>query len=42
MLTIVIAHVTEMDRSEIIIIMEVRLESEHSETDDVEPGSPKG
>ena len=34
------ARVTEIDRSEIIIRMEVVLESGHSKTDDVEVGSP--
>ena len=36
------AHVTETDRSEIIVRMEIGLESGYSKTDDVEPGSPKG
>ena len=36
------ASVTEIDRSEIIVRMEVGLESGHSKTDDVEAGSPKG
>ena len=36
------ASVTEMDRSEIIVIMEASLESGHSETDNVEQGLPKG
>ena len=30
-----------MDRSEIIARMEVGLESQHSKTDDVEPGLPR-
>ena len=42
MLTVIMARVTEMDRSEIIIIMEVRPESGHSKTNNVEMVSPKG
>ena len=35
------AHVTEMDRSEIIVRMEIGIESGHSKTDDVELVSPR-
>ena len=35
------ACVTEMNKSEIIVRMEVGLESGHTKTDDVEPGSQR-
>ena len=42
LLTVTMAYVTEMDRSEIIVRMEIGPESGHSKIDNVEPGSTKG
>ena len=40
LLSVIMTHVTEMDRSETIIRMEVGLESGQSKTKDVKPVSP--